>query len=91
MVVVEGTVVAVEPAPDRTRFRIRYRYRVASGAPQHGFSGWIGGDEAAGWQAEDRGAVGYDPDRPEVSEWIGEMVVDQARSWAASDRSAGEG
>jgi len=90
-VVVEGTVIAVEAAPDRTRFRIRYIYDIAGGASHDGLSGWLAADEASGWQADDRGAVRYDPGRPAMSEWIGEPGADQARSSAASDRSIGDG
>lgn len=83
-VAIEGTVVRVEPANvtfnRRPLFRLRYEYGDQAGARHDGASGLLGWEEAEGWQPGDRGAVRYDPRRPELSTWIGEPTGSQARS-----------
>ncbi|MGH2429897.1 MAG: hypothetical protein ACRDGV_13635 [Candidatus Limnocylindria bacterium] len=83
-VAIEGTVVRVEPANvtfnNRPLFRLRYEYGDQAGARHDGTSGLISWEEAEGWQPGDRGAVRYDPRRPELSAWIGEPAAAQARS-----------
>lgn len=83
-VAIEGTVVRVEPANvtfnRRPLFRLRYEYGDQAGARHDGASGLIAWEEAEGWQPGDRGAVRYDPHRPELSTWIGELAGSQARS-----------
>ena len=83
-VAIEGTVIRVEPANvtfnNRPLFRLRYEYDDQAGARHDGTSGLIAWEEAEGWQPGDRGAIRYDPRRPEQSAWIGEPAVAQARS-----------
>lgn len=72
----EGTVVRVEPANvtfnKRPLFRLRYEYGDLAGARHDGTSGLLAWEDVEGWQPGDRGAIRYDPRRPEVSAWIGE-------------------
>lgn len=83
-VAIEGTVTRVEPANvtfnNRPLFRLRYEYGDAAGARHDATSGLIAWEEAEGWQPGDRGAVRYDPRKPELSVWIGEGAGAQARS-----------
>lgn len=81
---IEGTVARVEPANvtfnNRPLFRLRYEYDDQGGVRHEGTSGLIAWEDAEGWQPGDRGAVRYDPRRPEQSIWIGELPLPQARS-----------
>lgn len=83
-VAIEGTVIRVEPANvtfnNRPLFRLRYEYGDVAGMRHDGTSGLLPWEEAEGWQPGDRGAVRYDPNRPELSAWIGEPPGAQARS-----------
>lgn len=83
-VAIEGTVVRVEPANvtfnNRPLFRLRYEYGDQAGARHDGTSGLLAWEDVEGWQPGDRGAIRYDPRRPELSAWIGEPSIAQARS-----------
>jgi hypothetical protein len=77
----EGTVTAVREtrfSVNRVRqWRIHYRYRDQAGRAHAARSGYLPPEQVEDWQEGDVGVVRFDPDRPEVSVWVGREAPDR--------------
>jgi hypothetical protein len=73
--VTEGTVVRTEPTATSinrvTQWQIRYSYRDHIGRTQEGVSHLLSPEDASLWKEGERGGVRFDPERPDISLWIG--------------------